>query len=134
MAPKSRASATSRYASAAEFDLVASRVAENVANLLGVDERTLKRWRAGRTRIPWAAYQLLYEHSTYGVSERDSAEHFQRQAIVGERDSLRSRVIELEAELVRISRLVDWGSANDPFISPTDPRSKESLAGTNHAT
>ena len=127
MAPKSRASATSRYASAADFDLVASRVGESVAILLGVDERTLKRWRAGRSRIPWAAYQLLYEHSSYGIANRDSAEQFERTMICGERDALRGRVAELEAELVRVSRLVDWGCANDPFISPADPRAAAML-------
>ena len=104
--------------------MVAARVGENIARLLGVDDRTLKRWRSGRSKIPWAAYQLVYEHSSYAIAERASCEQFERSMILGERDALLRRVADLEGELLRQARLVDWGCANDPFISPADPRSR----------
>lgn len=123
MAHESHGSATGgRYATADDFNVVAARVGENLVRLLGVDPRTLKRWRAGRSRIPWAAYQLAYEHSSYALAERDSEHQFQRTMLIGERDALLVKVAQLEAELVRQARLVDWGCANDPFILPTDPR------------
>ena len=119
-----------RFAHASDFCAVADCFArQEAARILGVSERTLERWRAGRGRVPWAAFQLLYEHSRYGLAERDSLERFERNAILGERDALRERVMHLEAELVRISKLVDWGCANDPFVNPQDPRSKVMLDG-----
>lgn len=97
--------------------------AKNALEILGISDRTLRSWRAGARRIPWCAYQLLYDRSPYGLAERDSMERFERQMILGERDALQQKVGRLEAELVRQAALVDWGCANDPFILPSDPRS-----------
>lgn len=56
-------------------------------------------------------------------------DHFERLMILGERDALRERVATLETELVRVTKLVDWGCANDPFIDPADPRSRRINCG-----
>ena len=120
-----------RYAHASDFNVVADCFArQEAAALLGVSLKTFQRWQRGAVRVPWAAYQLLYERSKYGLGERDAAEGFQRQAILGELEALRSRVLALESTLAAQSRLVNWGCANDPFITPTDPRSKVILDGT----
>ena len=112
-----------RYAHATDFDILAQAV-PNAAEILGVDSRTIARWRSGRARIPWAAYQLLYDRSHYGLRERDSMEHFQRDMLVAERNALRAKVADLERALAAQAKLVDWGCANDPFVQPTDPRSQ----------
>lgn len=114
-----------RYAHASDFGAIADCFSRQEASrILGVPERTIARWRNGGSHIPWAAFQLLYEHSRYGLAERDAMEGFQRNALAAERDALRARVAELEAAIASQSRLVDWGCANDPFIHPDDPRSK----------
>ena len=112
-----------RYAHASDFAVVADCFSRaEIQSLLGVPCRTIDRWSSGQSRIPWSAYQLLLEHSKYGRTEDQVTNDFERQMILGERDALRDRVASLEAELIRISKLVDWGSANDPFVLPTDPR------------
>lgn len=95
--------------------------------LLGVDRKTLARWRAGTSRVPWCAVQLMHERSRYGLAERDAAEHFNRTMILQLNDALQRRVAWLEAELVRQAQLADWRCANDPYISPTDPRALAAL-------
>lgn len=118
-----------RYAHHTDFAVVADCfTCTYAARIVGVTARTMQRWLAGKARIPWAAYQLLYEYSRYGLAERDSAEHFERTMICGELTALRSRVSELEAELLKQARLVDWGCANDPFILPGDVRSVLNLS------
>ena len=112
-----------RYAHATDFDVLVQAVPD-AAQILGVDKRTIKRWRSGKSRIPWAAYQLLYEHSHYGLRERDSMEQFQRDMLVAERNALRSKVADLERALAAQAKMVEWGCANDPFVQPTDPRSR----------
>lgn len=89
---------------------------------LGIDRATLRRWQAGRSRIPWAAYRLLFELSPYGRAERDAMENFQRACLLQLVEALQGKVERLEAQLVRQAQLVDWGCANDPFAWPTDPR------------
>jgi len=107
-----------RYAHESDFNLVADCfTARDLPQLLGVSQATLKRWRCGKARIPWAAYQLLYERSPYGIAERDSAEQFNRYLIVAEREALRERVRYLERELDRQARAANWQCANDPYIS-----------------
>lgn len=92
--------------------------------LLGIDRATLRRWREGRVRIPWCAYQLVRERSSYGLAERDAAEHFNRRMILARCEALERRVRTLEAELLRQARMVNWGAANDPFAwAHADPRS-----------
>ena len=116
-----------RFVPGEDFRLVAecfSRV--EAARQLGVSLKTLARWCSG-ARVPWAAYQLLYERSKYGQGERDAAEGFERRMILAERDALRERVAKLEAELVKQAALIDWRCANDPYISPSDPRTKISM-------
>ena len=112
-----------RYGDQSDFTRLAEDFTQReLITLLGVDKQTIWRWRRGLTRIPWAAYQLLYEHSKYGLAERDSAEHFNRTMISQLNEALQRQVAELRAELARQASLVDWRCANDPYISPTDPR------------
>lgn len=92
--------------------------------ILGVDRATLRRWRTGRARVPWAAFQLLYERSRYGLAERDAAEHFNRTMLEQLNEALRERVAWLEAELRSQAALI-FGSANDPYIRPADPRARQ---------
>lgn len=113
-----------RFADRDEFRRISECfAARDLITILGITERTLKSWKAGSSRIPWAAYQLAFDHSAYGLAERDSMEGFNRRMMQGLVDSLKAKVSRLEAELVKMTRLVDWGCANDPFIRPTDPRS-----------
>ncbi len=56
------------------------------------------------------------------MAERDSAEGFNRRMMQDLIHALQAKVDRLEALLAKQARLVDWGCANDPFISPTDPR------------
>jgi len=115
---------TSRHVHPGDFFLLADEFSRPaLLDMLGIDRTTLRRWRDGDARIPWAAYQLLRECSRYGRAERDSAEGFNREMIRMQVDALQRRVAELEAELRRQARLIDWGCANDPFIDPRDPRS-----------
>lgn len=104
-----------RYAHVTDFSVVVDCFSrQEVSRLLGISNKTLSRWLSGKARIPWIAYQLLYDRSRYGLAERDSMERFERQALLGERRALLERVKSLEAELTRITALVDWGCANDP--------------------
>lgn len=115
-----------RSASVTDFRVVADAYAHaDLVKLLGVSEATLRRWLEGRSRIPWAAYQLAYDHSKYGLAERDNMEHFQRQMLLGLNDALESRIAQLEQQLADQAKLVDWGCANDPFIIPNDPRARK---------
>lgn len=117
----------SRHAHPDDFNRLADTFGRaNLPKLLGVDRATIRRWRAGRARIPWAAFQLLYDRSHYGLAERDAAEGFNRQMIMLQVEALQRRVADLEAELRQQARLVDWGCANDPFVWPGDPRSHHS--------
>lgn len=112
-----------RYAQPEDFARLADDFPEpRLAALLGVDRKTIRRWRSG-ARIPWACFQLVFEHSRYGLAERDAAEQFNRVMLLQLNEALQTQVQELRAELARQARLVEWGSANDPFILPTDPRS-----------
>ena len=114
-----------RFAHAEDFCLLANDFTEpSLVQLLGVSSKTLNRWRCGRSRVPWAAYQLVRDRSKYGLAERDAAENFNRTAILGLVHSLKERVAELEERLCAQARLVDWGCANDPFVDPADPRSR----------
>jgi hypothetical protein len=114
---------TSRFASAPDFQVVADCYArQDLLRLLGVSSNTLQRWLDARARIPWAAYQLAYQNSKYGLAERDAAEQFNRRMLTGLAEALQARVTQLEHQLADQARLVDWGCANDPFIYPTDPR------------
>lgn len=120
-----------RFVQGEDFRLVAACFSRaEAARLLGVSAKTFSRWYDG-AKVPWAAYQLLYQFSKYGQGERDAQEAFERYAIIGERDALRARVAQLEKALAAQSRLVDWGCANDPFVDPADPRSKP-LVDTTH--
>lgn len=113
-----------RYAHPDDFARLAGDFPEpRLAALLGVDKKTIRRWLSGAARIPWACFQLVFEHSRYGLAERDSAEHFNRTMLLQLNEALQTQVQELRAELARQARLIDWGCANDPFILPTDPRS-----------
>ena len=95
--------------------------------LLGIPKPTLKRWLAGETSIPWSAFQLAFDHSPYGLAERDAMEHYHRATMQGLVEALERKVAHLEALLRKQAKLVDWGCANDPFINPTDPRTEELL-------
>lgn len=112
-----------RFAPVDEFQRIAQCYAQSdLRKLLGIGRRTLKRWLEGRTRIPWTAYQLAYERSHYGLAERDAAEGFNRTVLLQLNAALHERLANLERELASQARLIDWGCANDPFISPHDPR------------
>lgn len=112
-----------RYAHPEDFTRLTDDFTEpRLAALLGVDKKTIRRWRSGG-RVPWACFQLAFEHSRYGLAERDAAEHFNRVMLLQLNSALQSQVQELRTELARQARLIDWGCANDPFIIPTDPRS-----------
>jgi len=115
---------TARHANPDDFARLADGFGRReLIELLGVDRKTLRRWLAGKGRIPWAAYQLAFERSRYGLAERDSAEHFNRTMMRGELEALRAKVARLEAELVKQAELVNWSAANDPYTLRTDPRS-----------
>jgi hypothetical protein len=114
----------SRYAHADDFCLLADDFqVPFLINLLGVNCKTIRRWRTGAARVPWAAYQLLYEKSKYGLAERDASEGFNRTALLGLVESLKARIASLEDCLERQAKMIDWGCANDSFIDPADPRS-----------
>lgn len=114
-----------RYAHSGDFSLIADSYANTaLCELLGIDRRTLGRWRLPGARIPWAAYQLASDRSRWGLAERDAAEDFNRTMIEGERDALRRQVEELREHLAAQAKLVDWQCANDPFVWPPDPRSQ----------
>lgn len=117
-----------RFADHEEFCRIAQcHVERDLIKLLGVSERTMKSWKAGTSRIPWAVYQLAFDRSPYGLAERDSMEGFNRRTMQALADALQAKVDHLESELVKMARMVDWGCANDPFIAPTDPRVKAFL-------
>lgn len=117
-----------RFANRDEFCRIAQcHVERDLIKMLGVTEKTFKSWKAGSSRIPWSAYQLAFDRSPYGLAERDSMEGFNRRTMQALIDALQAKVDRLEAELVRITSMVDWGCANDPFITPTDPRVKAFL-------
>lgn len=112
-----------RYAHTDDFFRLAEEFPEpRLLSLLGLDKKTIVRWRK-RRRIPWAYFQLLHDHSYYGIAEREAMEGFNRSMLTLQLESLERRVAELSAELVRQARLINWGCANDPFIHPQDPRS-----------
>lgn len=114
-----------RHADRADFIRLSAEFPRRaLLDLLGVDRATLRRWCSGATRIPWAAYQLVHERSRYGLAERDSAEHFNRSMLTARNNALQEKVARLESELVKQAELIDWRCANDPFISPTDPRTQ----------
>lgn len=114
---------TSRHAHRDDFFLIADELTRPALLLmLGIDRATLRRWRERRARIPWAAYQLVRERSRYGLAERDAAEGFNRAMLLMHAEALQRRVAELEAELVKQAKMIDWGCANDPFTRPNDPR------------
>ncbi len=95
----------SRHAQRDDFFLIAEEFPRRVLlDLLGIDRRTLRRWRAGAARIPWAAYQLVRDRSQYGLAERDAMEGFNRSMLCGLVESLRARVAALEAELLEERR------------------------------
>lgn len=120
-----------RFAHPDDFKLIAQTFAyPELLKLIGITRFTLKRWLAGRARIPWAAYQLAFEHSHYGLAERDAAEGFNRHCLEGLNRALTERVKWLEQLLIAQAKLVDWGCANDPFIHPADPRSYRDTAAT----
>ncbi len=53
-----------RYADHDEFCRIAQcHVERDLIKLLGVSERTIKSWKAGSSRIPWAAFQLAFDRS-----------------------------------------------------------------------
>lgn len=115
---------SSRHAHPSDFFLVAEEYREcDLLKMLGITQVVLRRWRQPGARIPWSAYQLVLERSQYGLAERDAAEGFNRRMLLMQLQSLESRVRELSAIVVEQSRLINWGCANDPFISPQDPRS-----------
>lgn len=114
---------TARHAHPGDFFLIADELTQPaLLVMLGVDRTTLRRWREGRARIPWAAYQLVRERSRYGLAERDSAERFNRAMLIMQVDALQRRVVYLEEELRSQSVLINWGCANDSFIDQRDPR------------
>jgi hypothetical protein len=115
-----------RYAHPDDFFRLAEEFHErDMRALLGLDKKTISRWRSSQRRIPWAYFQLLHDHSRYGLAERDAAEGFNRNMLTLQVESLQRRIAELSTELARQSRLVDWRCANDPFINPHDPRSSD---------
>lgn len=120
---------------------------QRAALLCNVHRTTIKRWLDGTVQIPRAAYDMLRFHAE-GVPPgcgdgwrgfswsgdtltcpdgRTTLTAFEiagigyKHALI---DALRERVQQLELQLVEMTARVNWGSANDPYASGQDVRSR----------
>lgn len=81
---------------------------QKVREILGVSDRTMRRWLAGDTAIPQAIFQALYWHTRWGDSELQSRYGF-------ESSVLRSL---LAAHRGQLARLAVLPAANAPAWAP----------------
>lgn len=86
-----------------------------IANYLGVTERTVYHWKAADC-APRAAALALFWESSYGRSALDCELH--NTAMVHKRhaDSLARHVVNLEARIARLEKIGRFDSANAPLL------------------
>lgn len=90
--------------------------AVKAARLCGVHKTTVYRWLRGASPLPQAAYRTLYHASRWGRGDRQSWSDYQRQLAGLQVATLQRRIDELEAEVARLVRLGNFGSANAPLF------------------
>jgi len=99
--------------------------AERLAKVLGLSVRTVRRYnRAGRA--PRHVCMALFWLTSYGRATVHAQAVADAQVAVGYMDSLRRRVIELEAVVDHLQAIGNFGAANDPVPSPR-PRNPHAL-------
>lgn len=90
--------------------------AQKAARLLGVHHSTVYRWQHGRSPMPKAAYRALHAASRWGREDRAVYSRNGQQTHLALIEAQRAQIRDLEARLVKLLALSDFGAANRPLF------------------
>ena len=91
--------------------------AREIANYLGVTERTVYGWKA-TDAPPRAVLLALFWESSYGRSALDAELHNSAQVYRNLSESLNLEAQNLRTRIARLERLGTFDCANAPFLAP----------------